>query len=85
MVLICSAYDFYPRQIKVSWLRDGAVVPETAATETLVSGSWRYQIHSYLEEPAGEGLNIQCVVEHLSLLEPMLLRLGTRSLSGVWL
>ncbi|XP_029933242.1 class II histocompatibility antigen, M beta 1 chain-like isoform X2 [Myripristis murdjan] len=80
VVLICSAYDFYPRQIKVSWLRDGVVVPEMEVMEKLVSVSWRYQIHSYLKEPAGEGLNIQCMVKHQSLPEPMLLRLGTRGL-----
>uniref|UniRef100_A0A667ZC09 Ig-like domain-containing protein n=1 Tax=Myripristis murdjan TaxID=586833 RepID=A0A667ZC09_9TELE len=82
VVLICSAYDFYPRQIKVSWLRDGVVVPEMEVMEKLVSVSWRYQIHSYLKEPAGEGLNIQCMVKHQSLPEPMLLRLDRSDLDS---
>uniref|UniRef100_UPI003AAB4899 HLA class II histocompatibility antigen, DQ beta 1 chain-like n=1 Tax=Centroberyx gerrardi TaxID=166262 RepID=UPI003AAB4899 len=73
-VLVCSAYDFYPRQIRLSWLRGGASVPETSGA-VLPGGAWRYQSHSYLEHTAAAGQTVSCMVEHVGLREPRLLHL----------
>ncbi|KAK3566121.1 hypothetical protein QTP86_026024, partial [Hemibagrus guttatus] len=72
-MLLCSAYDYHPKGIKVWWLRDGKVVTEgVSSTEELSNGDWYYQIHSYLDYIPKPGENISCVVEHESLTRPLI-------------
>ncbi|XP_058246704.1 class II histocompatibility antigen, B-L beta chain-like isoform X2 [Hemibagrus wyckioides] len=72
-MLLCSAYDYHPKGIKVSWMRDGKVVTEgVSSTEELSNGDWYYQIHSYLDYIPKPGENISCVVEHESLTRPLI-------------
>uniref|UniRef100_A0A8C1QP80 Ig-like domain-containing protein n=1 Tax=Cyprinus carpio TaxID=7962 RepID=A0A8C1QP80_CYPCA len=59
-MLVCSAYDFYPKPIKLMWMRD-----------EMKSGNWYYQIHSHLEYFPKPGEKISCVVEHASSHRPM--------------
>ncbi|KAK2910250.1 hypothetical protein Q8A73_007965 [Channa argus] len=70
-MLICSVYNFYPKQIKVTWLRDGKeVTSDVTSTEELSNGNWLYQIHSHLEYTPRFGEKITCRVEHASLTKP---------------
>ncbi|XP_026852052.2 HLA class II histocompatibility antigen, DQ beta 1 chain-like [Electrophorus electricus] len=70
-MLMCSAYDFYPPAISVSWLRnDEPVTSEVISTEELADGDWYYQIHSHLEYTPKSGEKISCVVEHASFQTP---------------
>ncbi|XP_026801473.3 H-2 class II histocompatibility antigen, E-S beta chain [Pangasianodon hypophthalmus] len=70
-VLMCTAYDYFPSGIKVSWLRDGKIVSEgVSSTDELSDGDWYYQIHTYLEYVPRPGENISCMVEHESLTRP---------------
>ncbi|NP_001182463.1 MHC class II beta chain precursor [Oncorhynchus mykiss] len=72
-MLMCSAYDFYPKPIRVTWLRDGREVKsDVTSTEELANGDWYYQIHSHLEYTPKSGEKISCMVEHISLTEPMM-------------
>ncbi|CAJ1062217.1 rano class II histocompatibility antigen%2C A beta chain-like [Xyrichtys novacula] len=72
-MLVCSAYNFYPKQIRLSWLRNGKeVTSDVMSTEELPSGNWLYQIHSHLELTHTSGDTIACQVEHASLLKPKL-------------
>ncbi|KAM8734290.1 H-2 class II histocompatibility antigen, E-S beta chain-like isoform 1-T1 [Acanthopagrus schlegelii] len=71
--LICSAYKFFPKQIKVTWLRNGKeVTSDVTTTEEMPNGGWLYQIHSILEYTPRQGETITCKVEHASLMEPQL-------------
>ncbi|KAK1787113.1 hypothetical protein P4O66_017485 [Electrophorus voltai] len=71
-LLMCSAYDFYPPVIKISWLRDGQkVTSAVTSTEEMPEGDWYYQIHSHLEYTPKSGEKISCVVEHASFQQPM--------------
>ncbi|XP_038135541.1 H-2 class II histocompatibility antigen, E-S beta chain-like [Cyprinodon tularosa] len=72
-MLLCSVYDYYPKKIKVSWLRDGQeVISDITSTNEIANGDWYHQIHSYLEYEPRSGEKISCMVEHISLKEPLI-------------
>lgn len=72
-MLVCSAYNFYPKQIKVTWHKDGQdVISDVISTVEMSNLDWTYQIHTYLEYTPKVGERITCVVEHASLSSPML-------------
>ncbi|XP_059184759.1 HLA class II histocompatibility antigen, DRB1 beta chain-like [Centropristis striata] len=71
-MLVCSVYDFFPKLIRVRWLRDGQeVTSDVTSTDELADGDWYYQVHSHLEYTPRSGEKISCVVEHASLKEPL--------------
>ncbi|XP_076593446.1 H-2 class II histocompatibility antigen, E-S beta chain-like [Chaetodon auriga] len=72
-MLVCSVYNFYPKQIRVTWLRNGQeVTSDVTSTDELSNGKWLYQIHSYLEFTPIPGEKISCMVEHASFTQPKL-------------
>ncbi|XP_051262632.1 H-2 class II histocompatibility antigen, E-S beta chain [Dicentrarchus labrax] len=72
-MLVCSAYDFYPQQIRLTWLRNGQEeTSDVMSTDELPNGNWLYQIHSFLEFTPRPGEKITCMVKHASLMEPKL-------------
>ncbi|KAL1250960.1 hypothetical protein QQF64_018756 [Cirrhinus molitorella] len=71
-LLMCSAYDFYPEQIKVSWLRNGTLVTDVTSTEKMPNGDWYYQIHTEQEYIPKAGEKISCMVEHAGFSKPMI-------------
>uniref|UniRef100_A0A669CEV8 Ig-like domain-containing protein n=1 Tax=Oreochromis niloticus TaxID=8128 RepID=A0A669CEV8_ORENI len=66
-VLVCSAYNFYPQQIRLSWLRDGVVIPDPPGM-------------MITEMPGGECFSFQpqsddvveCSVQHQALSRPLI-------------
>ncbi|XP_016528928.1 H-2 class II histocompatibility antigen, E-S beta chain-like isoform X2 [Poecilia formosa] len=81
--LVCSAYDFYPKKIRVTWLKDGKnITSGVTSTDELPNGHWLYQIHSYLEFTPKPGEKIACMVDHASLKEPKLYDLEPEPDSG---
>uniref|UniRef100_A0A668U6W5 Ig-like domain-containing protein n=1 Tax=Oreochromis aureus TaxID=47969 RepID=A0A668U6W5_OREAU len=70
--LVCSAYNFYPKQIRMMWMRNGQeVTTDVSYSGEMPNGDWYYQTHSYLEYIPTSGEKIACMVEHLGLSEPM--------------
>ncbi|KAL3050798.1 hypothetical protein OYC64_001130 [Pagothenia borchgrevinki] len=71
-MLVCSVYEFYPKLIKVSWIRNGQEVTSgVTSSEELADSDWYYQVHSHLEYTPRSGDKISCMVEHVSLGEPL--------------
>uniref|UniRef100_A0A8C8A1Q1 Ig-like domain-containing protein n=1 Tax=Oryzias sinensis TaxID=183150 RepID=A0A8C8A1Q1_9TELE len=72
-MLVCSIYNFYPKHIKVSWLRNHEEVSsDVTSTVEMEDGDWYYQIHSHLEYTPRSGEKISCKVEHVSLKDPII-------------
>ncbi|XP_031157253.1 HLA class II histocompatibility antigen, DQ beta 1 chain-like isoform X2 [Sander lucioperca] len=70
-MLVCSAYDFYPKYIRVTWYRNGQEVTSGVTfSEVMTNGDWTYQVHYYLEYTPGQQDNVSCMVEHVSLRKP---------------
>uniref|UniRef100_A0A3Q4HSQ0 Ig-like domain-containing protein n=1 Tax=Neolamprologus brichardi TaxID=32507 RepID=A0A3Q4HSQ0_NEOBR len=70
--LVCSAYNFYPKQIRMMWMRNGQeVTTDVSYSDVMPNGDWYYQTHSYLEYFPTSAEKIACMVEHLGLSEPM--------------
>ncbi|XP_037769669.1 class I histocompatibility antigen, F10 alpha chain [Chelonia mydas] len=69
--LSCHARGFYPRPIRVSWVRDGAeILPPRNASGILPNADGTYQMQQSLEIPPRWGHGYACRVEHSSLGEP---------------
>uniref|UniRef100_A0A3B5LZ40 Ig-like domain-containing protein n=1 Tax=Xiphophorus couchianus TaxID=32473 RepID=A0A3B5LZ40_9TELE len=69
-VLVCSAYNFYPKQIQITWLRNDQEVTEGVSNiDVIPDGELYYQFHSYLEYTPTSGERISCMVEHVTLSE----------------
>ncbi|XP_065271988.1 major histocompatibility complex class I-related gene protein-like [Emys orbicularis] len=70
--LSCHARGFYPRPIRVSWVRDGAeILPPMNASGILPHADGTYQIRQSLEIPPRWGHGYACRVNHSSLGEPV--------------
>uniref|UniRef100_A0A3B5LD14 Ig-like domain-containing protein n=1 Tax=Xiphophorus couchianus TaxID=32473 RepID=A0A3B5LD14_9TELE len=75
-VLVCSAYNFYPKQIQITWLRNDQEVTEgvrVSNIDVIPDGELYYQFHSYLEYTPTSGERISCMVEHVTLSEPRII------------
>uniref|UniRef100_A0A8C0IW54 Ig-like domain-containing protein n=1 Tax=Chelonoidis abingdonii TaxID=106734 RepID=A0A8C0IW54_CHEAB len=63
--LCCHARGFYPRPIRVSWVRDGAqILPPMDASRFLPHADSTYQIRQSLEIPQRWGHSYACQVPH---------------------
>uniref|UniRef100_A0A3Q2WDU7 Class II histocompatibility antigen, B-L beta chain-like n=1 Tax=Haplochromis burtoni TaxID=8153 RepID=A0A3Q2WDU7_HAPBU len=70
--LVCSAYNFYPKQIRMRWMRNGKeVTTDVNYSDVMPNGDWCYQTHSHLKYIPTSAEKIACMVEHLGLSEPM--------------
>lgn len=84
-MLVCSVHYFFPKPIRVTWLRNGKeVTSDVTSTEKLSNGDWHYQIHSYLEFTPVPGEKITCMVEHAHLMKPKLCEWGRKSDRLFW-
>lgn len=67
-LLTCHVTGFYPPEIKVTWLKNGAPVPSGAINTVLLSdGDWTYQVEELLQYHPVSGDTYTCRVEHISL------------------
>ncbi|MBN3289776.1 HB2D protein, partial [Polypterus senegalus] len=76
-MLTCNAFGFYPRQIKVTWLKNGEKVKSgVTSTDEFSNGDWYYQIYSQWDVVPLSGETYSCRVEHVSLSKPITINWG---------
>ncbi|KAJ0006069.1 hypothetical protein NQD34_013342 [Periophthalmus magnuspinnatus] len=72
-VLVCSRLCFTPKD-HVSWTNHHQPLTiGVTSTDLMPDADWYYQLHSQLEYSPRSGDQISCVVEHISLKEPLVL------------
>ncbi|KAI4892191.1 hypothetical protein NFI96_029332 [Prochilodus magdalenae] len=85
VMLMCSAYDFFPPAIDMYWLIDGKkVTTGVVSMEEMADGDWYYQVHSHLEHTPIPTEKISCVVEHASSKDPLIYDWGSTSSASEW-
>nr|AFN85569.1 MHC class II antigen beta chain [Chiloscyllium plagiosum] len=70
-LLSCHVTGFYPPEIDVTWLKNGAPIPDGAINTVLLSdGDWTYQVEDLLQYQPVSGDKYTCHVERSSLRGP---------------
>ncbi|XP_061469551.1 major histocompatibility complex class I-related gene protein-like [Rhineura floridana] len=71
--LVCSANGFYPKEINITWRKDGEVLQQEKDCGSIMRNSdGTYRICISIEIDSKDRDRYRCHVEHASLLEPLI-------------
>nr|XP_056722874.1 class II histocompatibility antigen, M beta 1 chain [Euleptes europaea] len=71
VMLACDVWGFYPPEVGVTWLQNGAFVKNSSGIPVVSNGDWTYQTRLSLPVHPQSGDVYTCLVEHASLQKPL--------------
>ncbi|XP_055258430.1 antigen-presenting glycoprotein CD1d-like isoform X2 [Moschus berezovskii] len=67
LLLVCHVSGFYPKAVKVMWMRGEQEQPGTQQGDVMPNADWTWYLRVTLEVAAGEAAGLSCRVRHSSL------------------
>ncbi|XP_012604189.1 T-cell surface glycoprotein CD1b-like [Microcebus murinus] len=67
LLLVCHVSGFYPKPVRVRWMRGEQEQPGTRHSDLLPNADWTWYLRATLDVAAGEAAGLSCRVTHSSL------------------
>nr|XP_012604146.1 T-cell surface glycoprotein CD1b-like [Microcebus murinus] len=67
LLLVCHVSGFYPKPVRVRWMRGEQEQPGTQHSDLLPNADWTWYLRATLDVAAGEAAGLSCRVKHSSL------------------
>ncbi|XP_055258433.1 antigen-presenting glycoprotein CD1d-like [Moschus berezovskii] len=67
LLLVCHVSGFYPKPVRVMWMRGEQEQPGTQQGDVMPNADWTWYLRVTLEVAAGEAAGLSCRVRHSSL------------------
>uniref|UniRef100_A0A8C6EHX3 CD1b molecule n=1 Tax=Microcebus murinus TaxID=30608 RepID=A0A8C6EHX3_MICMU len=67
LLLVCHVSGFYPKPVRVRWMRGEQEQPGTQHSDLLPNADWTWYLRATLDVAAGEAAGLSCRVTHSSL------------------
>uniref|UniRef100_A0AC11CSW9 Uncharacterized protein n=1 Tax=Ovis aries TaxID=9940 RepID=A0AC11CSW9_SHEEP len=67
LLLVCHVSGFYPKPVRVMWMRGEQEQPGTQQGDVMPNADWTWYLRVTLNVAAGEAAGLSCRVKHISL------------------
>ncbi|KAM7246825.1 hypothetical protein CapIbe_003123 [Capra ibex] len=67
LLLVCHVSGFYPKPVRVMWMRGEQEQPGTRRGNIILNADWTWYLQVTLDVEAGEAAGLSCRVKHSSL------------------
>ncbi|XP_068819871.1 T-cell surface glycoprotein CD1b-3 [Capricornis sumatraensis] len=67
LLLVCHVSGFYPKPVRVMWMRGEQEEPGTERGNIILNADWTWYLRVTLDVAAGEAAGLSCRVKHSSL------------------
>ena len=65
--LVCHVSGFYPKHVRVTWLRGEKEEPGAQQGDVMPNADWTWHLRVTLDVAAGEAAGLSCLEKHSSL------------------
>lgn len=85
LLLVCHVSGFYPKPVRVMWMRGEQEQPGTQQGNIMPNADWTWYLRVTLDVVAGEAAGLSCRVKHSSLGDQdIILYWGEKELRPGW-
>ena len=85
LLLVCHVSGFYPKPVRVMWMRGEQEQPGTQQGDLMPNADWTWYLQVTLDVAAGDVAGLSCRVKHSSLGDQnIILYWGEKELEPSW-